>query len=64
MVKYVLSGKTKALLSILCTTLLTNFSPVNLQHSSCKYVFSIRVENSVDLDQGLYQKDVQCFQKG
>ena len=25
--------------------------PVNLLHSSCKHVFSIRVENSVDPDQ-------------
>ena len=32
----------------LCTTLLPNFYPVNLQHSSCKHVFSIWVENSVD----------------
>ena len=27
------------------------FYPVNLQHSSCKLVFSIRVDNSVDPDQ-------------
>ena len=27
------------------------FNPVNLQQSSCKGVFSIRVENSVDPDQ-------------
>ena len=35
----------------LCTTLLPNFCPVNLQHCSYKYVFSISVENSVDPDQ-------------
>ena len=29
-------------------TLLPNFYPVNLQHSTCKHVFSIRLENSVD----------------
>ena len=34
-----------------CTTLLYNFHPVNLQHSSSQKVFSIRVENSVDPDQ-------------
>ena len=28
-----------------------NFYPVNLHHSSCKHVFSIRVENTVDTDQ-------------
>ena len=33
------------------TTLLPNIYLVNLQHSSCKHVFSIRVENSVDPDQ-------------
>ena len=52
-------------------TALLNFYPVNLQHSSCKHVFSIRVENSVDPDQmafrWLCQKpsdlDLQCFQK-
>ena len=27
------------------------FYPVNLQHSSCKHVFSIRAENTVDPDQ-------------
>ena len=27
------------------------FYPVNLQNSSCKHVFSIRVENRVDPDQ-------------
>ena len=31
--------------------------PVNLQHSMCKHVFSIRVENNMDL------ADLQCFQK-
>ena len=35
----------------LCTTLFPKFYPVNLQHSSRKHVFSIRVENSVDPDQ-------------
>ena len=34
-----------------CTTLLPNFYPVKMQHSSCKHVFSIRVENSLDPDQ-------------
>ena len=28
-----------------------DFYPVNMQHSSCKHVFSIKVENSVDPDQ-------------
>ena len=36
---------------ILCTTLLPNLYPTNLQHSSCKHVFSMRGENSVDPDQ-------------
>ena len=36
---------------ILRTTLLPNFYPDNLQHSSCKHVLSIGVENSVDPDQ-------------
>ena len=27
------------------------FYPVNQQHSGCKHIFSIRVENSVDPDQ-------------
>ena len=35
----------------LCATLLPKFYPVNLQHSTCKHVFSIIVENSVDHDQ-------------
>ena len=35
----------------LYSTLVPNFYPVNLQHSSWKHVFSIRVENKVDLDQ-------------
>ena len=34
-----------------CTTTLPNFYPVNLHHSICKHVFSIRVENGVDPDQ-------------
>ena len=32
-------------------TLLPNIYPVKLLHSSCKHVFSIKVENSVDPDQ-------------
>ena len=28
-----------------------NFNPVNLQHLSCKHVFSMRVENCMDPDQ-------------
>ena len=35
----------------ICTTLFPKCYPVNLQHSICKHVFSIRVENSVDPDQ-------------
>ena len=35
----------------LSATLLLNFYLVNQQHSSCEYVSSIRVENSVDPDQ-------------
>ena len=42
---------TLVMLTILCTTLLPNFNPVKLKHSSCKHLFSIRVENSVDPDQ-------------
>ena len=38
-------------LKSLCTTLLPNLYPVHLQHSSCKLVFTIRVENSVNPDQ-------------
>ena len=34
-----------------CTTLFPIFYPVNLQHSSCKHIFLIRVEQSVDPDQ-------------
>ena len=33
---------------VVCTTTLPNFDPVNLHHSSCKHVFSIRVQNRVD----------------
>ena len=43
------------------------FYPANLQHFSCMYVFSIRVENSVDPDQMLCQKPsdlvLQYFQR-
>ena len=40
------------MLNILYTTLLSDFYPINLQHSSCKHVFfQARVENSVDADQ-------------
>ena len=42
---------TLVMLNILHTTLLPEFYPVNLQHSSCKNVFSIRIENNVDPDQ-------------
>ena len=35
----------------LYSTLLRNFNIVNMQHSSCKHVFSIGVKNSVDHDQ-------------
>ena len=35
----------------ICTTLLPILNPVNLQHSSCKLVFSIRVESIVNTDQ-------------
>ena len=42
---------TLIMLNSLCTTLLPNFQPVNLHLSSCKRVFSIRMENSVDPDQ-------------
>ena len=43
-------GLTLVMLNILytCTTLLPNFYPVYLHHSSCKHVFSSRVENGVD----------------
>ena len=34
----------------LYTTLLPNFYPVNMQHSSCMHVLSVRVENGVDPD--------------
>ena len=34
----------------------------NLRHSSCKHLFSIRVENSVDYVQQA-DLDLQCFQK-
>ena len=30
-----------------CTTFLPNFYPVDLQHSSCKHVLTIRVKKSV-----------------
>ena len=49
------------MLVILCTTLLSNFYPVNLQYSSCKYVFSIVEENSVDPDQ-LALREVSGFE--
>ena len=39
------------------------FYLVSLQHSSCKLIFSIRSENSVDPDQKLADTDQQCFQK-
>ena len=42
---------TLVILNIFCTTLLPNFYLINLQHSSCKHAFEIRVENSVDPDQ-------------
>ena len=42
---------TFVMLNILCTTLLPNFYPFNLQHFTCKHLFSIRLENSVDPDQ-------------
>ena len=35
---------TLVMLMFLCSTLLSNFYFVNLQHSSCKHLFSIRVE--------------------
>ena len=37
-----------------------NFYPANLQYSIYKYVFTIRVEISVDPDQ--MDLDLQCFQ--
>ena len=37
-------------------TLLPIFYPVNLQHSSCKHEFSVRVEK-------LWILDLQCVQK-
>ena len=40
----------------LCSTRIPNFYPVSLQHSSCKNVFSIRLESSVDPDQMIGQK--------
>ena len=46
-----LYGVTSHLLSCLiclCATLLPVINSVNLQHSSCEYGFSIRMENSVD----------------
>ena len=54
---------------MLRTTILANFYSVNLQHSSCKLVFSSRVENSVDTDQTALSEqksadlDLQCFLK-
>ena len=42
---------TLVMLTVLRTTLLLNFNPVKLKHSSCKHLFSIRVENRVDPDQ-------------
>ena len=42
---------TLVVLNILRTTLLPLFYPINMQHSSCKHVFSIRVETSVNPDQ-------------
>ena len=39
------------------------FRPVDLQHSSCKHLFSIRVENSVTLPTKPSDLDLQCFQK-
>ena len=39
---------TLVVLNILSTTLLPKFYPDNLQHSSCKHVFSTRIENIVD----------------
>ena len=36
--------------------------PVNLQHSSCKLIFSIRLENSVDPDQMASDLDLKCSQ--
>ena len=43
---------TLVMLIIFCTTLLPNsYFCFNMQHSSCKHVFSIRLENDVDPDQ-------------
>ena len=39
------------MLNILYTILLPNFYPVNMQHSSCEHVFSVKVENCEDPDQ-------------
>ena len=36
---------------------------VNLQHSSCKHVFSFRVEKSVVPDQMPTDLNLRCFQK-
>ena len=47
----VYKGLTLIMLYILCTTLLPDFYPVNLQVSIYKYIFSCGVENSVDPDQ-------------
>ena len=52
---------TLVMLNILCTTLLPNFYPVNLQHSNCEHVFSVGVGNSVDPDQKPDDLDLQCF---
>ena len=50
---------TLVMLNIFMATLIPNLYPVNLQHSSCKHVFSIRVENTGDPD-----KMVSFFKKG
>ena len=51
---------TLAMLKFLYTILLPNFYPANLKYSIYKYVFTNRVEISVDPDQ--MDLDLQCFQ--
>ena len=38
------------------------YTTLQLQHSSCKHEFSIRVENSLDPDQMAADLDLYCFQ--
>ena len=58
-------GPALVMLNILCTTIQSNFYPLNIHHSS-KHIFSIRDENSVNSDQMASSPsdlDLQCFQK-